>query len=371
MNSSEIDGGVAAAAYNLVQALLEYTPIEISVIGFWPDFNESTPTVTEKDRLRIIRCPRPRPRAHLRGYHSERKIFSRFIRSEQPDIVHAQSEGIYASVAVRSGLPNVYTIHGIRLKELQMQRPDIGTVSYLLRSGLIKQHHRKATNIVAINKYTENAIAGLHNATVRIIHNAVDENFYGLYSTAEKSPGTLLQVGGVRSRKDIITCLKAIVRLKSRNVRVNLDIVGPNSDDSLSQVENFIDKNDLHNMVRIHGLVSAEAVENYYKNADIFVMSSVEESSPIAIVQAMAAGLPIVSTDVGGIAEMVSDGGNSFLVKIQDASALAEKIEKLVLDRELRRSFAEASHQLAVDDWSTRAVALKTYEMYKEIIGEK
>ena len=371
MSASDINGGVAAAAFNLVQALLEHTSIEIIVIGYWPDFTSSEPAVTDHPRLRIIRCPRAKPRAHLRGYRAERKIFSRFIRDERPDIIHAQSEGIYASVAVNSGCPNVYTIHGIRLKELRMQKDEIGAVSHFLRSRLIKQHHRKATNIVAINQYTEDAVRDLHNAKVRVIHNAVDESFFDLYSTDEKVAGTLLQVGGVRSRKDIITCLEAITILKAKGLPVKLDIVGPNSEDSLPQVEQFIKDKDLHDVVCIRGLVSADEIESFYSNADIFVLSSIEESSPIAIVQAMAAGLPVVSTNVGGIAEMVADEKSSFLVDPRDPQNLAAKIERLMLDRNLRQEFAGASRQLAVDNWSTKAVALKTYEMYKEIVSER
>jgi len=371
MSPSEIDGGVAAAAYNLVQALLEHTPIEIVVIGYWPDFVSSSPAITDHSRLRIVRCPWPKPRGHLRGFRAERKIFSSFIRDERPDIVHAQSEGIYASVAVNSGCPNVYTIHGVRLKELVMERSEMSTISYHLRAWLIQQHHRKATNIVAINRYTENEIRGLHNAKVRVIHNAVDESFFELYSTDEKEPGILLQVGGARARKDPITCLEAVVLLMEKKLPVKLDIVGPNTDDAMPQVEAFIEKHDLREVVRIHGLVSAEDVENFYRNADIFVMSSLEESSPIAIVQAMAAGLPVVSTNVGGISEMVEDKKNSFLIDPGDSRALAEKIERLILDRNLRQSFSGASRNLAINDWSNKAVALKTYQMYKEIISER
>ncbi len=308
--------------------------------------------------------------AHLRGFRIERKIFSGFFRDEKPDIVHAQGEGIYASLAVNSGYPNVYTIHGLRLKELQMQKSEIGIWRYLLYSRLITQHHRKATNIVAINRYTEKEIEDLHDSRVWMINNAVDECFFGLYSSEETVPGNLLQVGGVRPRKDLITCLTAVKILHDRDVPVKMNIVGPNDQDPLVQVRKYIEEHNLAEVVQIHGLVSAADLDKFYRQADIFVLSSIEESSPIAIVQAMGAGKPIVSTHVGGISEMVEDKKNSFLVDAGDAPALADKIEALILDRDLRCCFSIASRELAVAEWSSKAVAIKTYEMYKEIINE-
>ena len=370
LTPSDINGGVAAAAYNLVQSLLEHTDIEIVTIGFWPDFDEDKAHVIKDGRLTVVRCPKALPRAHLRDYRRERKIFNHYIATERPDVIHAQSEGIYASVATNSGMPNVYTIHGIRLKELDMQKSDIGVVSHYLRSRLILQHHKKATNIIAINRYTENAISGLHNAKLQIIHNAVDDAFFDLYDQSRTNPGKLLLVGGIRQRKDIATCIRAISELKRRNRTVTLDITGPNEADYEAQVRSLIDENQLHDQVHIHGLVSSEKLEDLYKNADIFVMSSIEESSPISIVQAMACGKPIVSTDVGGIAEMIDHGENGFLVAAGDYVAIVDSIERLIEDRNLHGDFCRRSRQIALDDWSAKSVALKTYEIYKEIWGE-
>jgi len=371
MSPSEIEGGVSAAAYNLVQALLENTSISITVLGFWSGFDRDQPEILEFDRLRVIRCPKPRPRGHLRNFRRERKLFAQFIGQESPDIIHAQSEGLYSSVAVHSGLPNVYTIHGIRLKELAMIRKEIGDISYFLQTRLIKDHHRRASHIIAINRYTEDAIRDHHRANVRIIHNAVDDAFFQLANDVPREPGRLLQVGGIRLRKDVLTCAKAVDELNSRGTPVQLDVVGPVNEDDALEVKRFIADNGLTETIRIRGLVSASELEDHYRKADIFVMSSIEESSPISIVQAMAAGLPIVSTDVGGIAEMVKQGENAWLVEAGNAGHLADRIESLIKDRNLRDRFALESRKIADSEWSPKAVAQKTYGYYEEIISEQ
>lgn len=367
-NASEIEGGVAAATFNLVQSLLKYTDLEITVIGFSYGSDTSQPIVSNQGRLKAIRRTCPKRLVNVLGLQQLRPILDEVLRAEQPDIVHAQGEGIYASLAVASGYPNVYTIHGIRLKELLMSKPEIGFLRYYFRQRLIKQHHRKAQNIVAINEYTREAIAGLHNAQIWLINNAVDEHFFELYSLDDPVQGNILLVGGVRPRKNIIGCLSAVRHLRDLSVPIHLDIVGPDTTDYLQQVNAYITEHQLGKYVTLHGLVTEDELDALYTCADISVLSSIEESSPIAIVQGMAAGKPIVSTNVGGIAEMLEDGTNGFLVDAGDWPALGGRLKMLIENRDLRTRFGTASHELAVKDWSAKAVALKTYEMYKGIV---
>jgi glycosyltransferase involved in cell wall biosynthesis len=105
-----------------------------------------------------------------------------------------------------------------------------------------------------------------------------------------------------------------------------------------------------------------------YLKCDVFLLTSLEESSPISIVEAMAVGKPVVSTDVGGVSEIVEDGRNGFLADIGDYRKLAESIIKIVNDRNMRAKFGAASSEIAMRDWSSQAVAAKTYKMYQEIL---
>lgn len=368
LEASEIDGGVSAASYNLVQNLLEHTDTTIVVAGFWPAFRESKTLQIDRGRLTIVRCPPQRALAHFRNFGAERRIFRRLLAAHRPDVVHAQGEGIYASVAVSSGIPCVYTIHGIRLKELGMERRALGPFRYFLRTRLIKKHHEKATNIIAINQYTREQIDGLHRAKVWTIRNAVSAEFFTANWSQEKQPGRLLQVGGVRVRKDIPTLLSAVELLHRRGLPVALDVVGPN-DESAPDVEQMIESRGLRDVVRIRGLVDARTLLSLYQSADIFVLSSVEESSPISIVQAMAAGLPVVATDVGGISEMLTDGVSGSLFSVGDAEGLAERLARLIQDRVLRNKFSDAGRRIAEVDWSSRAVAIQTRSVYDAIAG--
>jgi glycosyltransferase involved in cell wall biosynthesis len=82
----------------------------------------------------------------------------------------------------------------------------------------------------------------------------------------------------------------------------------------------------------------------------------------------MACGKPIIATDVGGVAYMVRSGKNGFLAQPRDDKNLTASVSAVVQDRKLRNRLGRAGRDMALSCWSSEAVALQTYEAYKEIL---
>jgi glycosyltransferase involved in cell wall biosynthesis len=369
-NPSEIYGGTSSAAYHLVKALIRYVDVDITTFSFWPD-SKVKEYRTNENGVRLFRYPRQFKLRWLINYADQRLQFRRFLKDERPDLVHAQGEGLYASLAVNSALPNIFTIHGVRLKELEMSRKRIGPLRYHLMKRLITKNHEKAKNIIAINEYTKQQISHLNNANVRIIRNAVDETFFELYKNETPQIGHILMVGGLKRRKNNIAALKAVNQIIKNNIPAKVNIVGPIESDYLTEVNNFIDKNEMAANVSIYGLVSSKKLRELYLNCDLFLLSSVEESSPISIVEAMAAGKPIVTTDVGGISEMIAENENGYMVSVDDIQQMTESIIGIINNRTRRDKFGKNSHEIALESWSSKAVALNTYKTYLEVLNER
>src|SRR5690242_12415095 len=117
-NRSEITGGVDSAAYNLVDALATYTDASVTALAFGHGVSAPETHDLVDGRVRLIRVPQEEHGLNtVSRYYRQRKVVGRIIETERPDLVHAQSEGFYATLAVHSGLPNVYTVHGVGLKE--------------------------------------------------------------------------------------------------------------------------------------------------------------------------------------------------------------------------------------------------------------
>ena len=102
-------------------------------------------------------------------------------------------------------------------------------------------------------------------------------------------------------------------------------------------------------------------MENYLCNADIFVMSSLYEGVPLSILEAMAAGLPVVSTDVGGIKDIVTDNG--ILVPSEDSLAMEEAILKLINNPSLREEKGKKS-LLNVQKYDVKNIAEQYTKLY-------
>lgn len=112
-------------------------------------------------------------------------------------------------------------------------------------------------------------------------------------------------------------------------------------------------------------------VPDWLAASDVFVFPSRREGQPNAPGEAMACGLPIVASDFPGCGDMVSPGENGFLFELENADEMAERMDTLLADEELRKKMGAVSLKAIRETFSMHAVATKYFEMYKEIIGEK
>ena len=101
--------------------------------------------------------------------------------------------------------------------------------------------------------------------------------------------------------------------------------------------------------------------------SDVFALPSYREGLPRTVLEAMAMGLPIVTTDVPGCRETVIEGENGFLVRAGDSGSLTEALKKVIDDQELRRSMGERSLQLAEERFSTDVIVTQYMELYAEL----
>jgi glycosyltransferase involved in cell wall biosynthesis len=167
---------------------------------------------------------------------------------------------------------------------------------------------------------------------------------------------TLLSVGRLCQAKDQLTLLRAIKRLEQKGVDVRLGLIG---DGELSQLLN--DKvAELKLGHRVELLGNSSSVDRILPHADLFVLSSRREGLPMALLEAMACGLPIVSTAVGGIPEVIADGVHGYLVPPETDEVLAERIETLLGQPDVMCRMGAANRRKIEYDHSM----MKTAETY-------
>lgn len=176
-----------------------------------------------------------------------------------------------------------------------------------------------------------------------------------------KDTVTILYVGWLIEDKGIYELLEAAALLKSKNLRFQIRLVGPLFDQEV-RLRRALSDLDLTDDVIVVGPVrgSAEFISEY-RSADIFVIPSRAEGFSYVVLEAMAAGVPVVATQVGGLPEIVEPGINGILVEPRNVQQLAAALDELVTSSATRERMGEAARMTIVNKF-TLAHSLASYE---------
>lgn len=138
----------------------------------------------------------------------------------------------------------------------------------------------------------------------------------------------ILYLGTLNPKKGVSVLLKAIPLILKKNQDINFNFTGEwVSDEYKSRILNFVSKNNLEKFITFTGQLTGKEKDRAFQSADLFVFPGIQqEGQPLVVIEAMAAGLPVIYTDRGCLRETVINGINGLEVKIDDVSDLAEKI---------------------------------------------
>ncbi|HWL95240.1 MAG TPA: glycosyltransferase [Phycisphaerae bacterium] len=177
-----------------------------------------------------------------------------------------------------------------------------------------------------------------------------------------------------RGNKDPVTLLKAAVVILERNPSAYLVLVGASDGDgplSLFGQCRAIAAEAPQVADRILFTGRRDDAARLYNMIDIKVLSTRFEGTPNVILEAMASGLPVVTTDVSDNRRIVLDGQSGFLVPPSDVDALANRMELLIRDEPLRRAMGVEGRSRAVSEFSTQALARRTAAVYFSVLRQK
>ena len=158
----------------------------------------------------------------------------------------------------------------------------------------------------------------------------------------------ILRICWLMPSKGLESLLDAMAVLVGRGVPVRLEIVGQERDVGYRQaLVDYSARLGLSDVVTFSDWVPFDRVLDVYWRNDIQIISSVGEGTPRCIVEGFASGLPLVSTDSGGCADALTPGGNALLVPMRDADAMADAVERLIHDSELRKRLIRGGYEYA------------------------
>lgn len=182
-------------------------------------------------------------------------------------------------------------------------------------------------------------------------------------ATSEIVIGT---AGRLVELKGIEYLVRAAAALRSEFPALRVEIAG--SGPQREKLEEAVVRVGLKEQVRFLGWI--DDISSVLPRWDVFVMPSLEEGFPIAALDAMAAGLPVVATSVGGVPELLEDGKSGWLVPSRDVEALASRLHLLIGNPELRRSMGTAGYARVRDHFSAKQMTESFVRLYDELLDE-
>jgi glycosyltransferase involved in cell wall biosynthesis len=374
------EGGVQSVTFALAHALARRKDIECHVVC---STRGATTRYRRVGELHVHYSARlPLPRLATCRIHDVPSMVP-VIRAIRPDIVHGQGQDRHSLAALRAGFPTVITPHGVFFIEsrmLQRHRFDLlGMLKKRLVNSMEEEVFRRASDMIIISRYLPEIYGPMLSARSHFIENPINDEFFHVPRTPE--PGRLLFVGTVVPRKcvpDLVRAVSLVLRASGRRgaaeapwkAKLQLRIAGPVLDPgSEALILRTIEESNVGAHVTFCGALSQSELLNEYARAQALVLASREETTPQVIAQAMACGLPTISSAVGGDPHMVRDGTTALLFPFGDARVCADQINRLLDDGTLREAMTLRIREEARQRFHPDSVAEQTVSVYREAMA--
>ena len=142
-------------------------------------------------------------------------------------------------------------------------------------------------------------------------------------------------------------------------------IVGDGPEES--KLKRLVDKLNISDKVVFNGQVEYRDLAKYYSQADIFVRASLSEGQGIAFLEAMASGVPVIGTPVGGIPDFLEDGRTGLFCEVSNPESIAQKINEILKDDNLRKNIIHNGLELVREKYSWDKISLKMEEVFNRL----
>lgn len=261
------------------------------------------------------------------------------------------------------------TLHNARPVGISPMVTFLGTI---FETAYGKKIIKAADKIVAVCNFVKEDIAkyGVDKEKIEVLYNGVDT---GVFKPSEKTfkkeysdrfDFLTVFLGRLIEQKGLVYLVDAMAEVVKEHPRTGLLIVGKGKERAKLEVRARklgVDKN-----IVFPGFIPEEQLPNLYSSADIFVLPSLWEVLPIALLEALACGAPLLVSDAGGNPEVIEEGENGFTFKRRDTRGLAEKMRMMIEDEKMRRRMSKGSRDIAIKKFDWDLIAEKTVEHYRK-----
>ena len=220
------------------------------------------------------------------------------------------------------------------------------------RRIVLKAYKKRSPQLISISNDTEMFIKDNLPNTIKstLLLNAIDTKRFN-NSEATSVENNIVNVGSLVKKKGQELAIRTVSELQKRGVKVHLHLLGEG--ELRTELELLVIKLGLTKLISLHGNV--DYPEEFLKNAKLYLHTAIYEPFGLVLIEAMAAGLPVVCTDGKGNRDLIVEEENGFMVWERDPELLADKIEVLLKDKELRdkmgRNACSFAEKFGIEDY--------------------
>jgi len=376
-----LGGGAGNATRYILEEFSKIDGLEIDLITSSVDRDFSEEKIG--DKIRIYKLPIGKDGNNLH-YQSQKELliygwkafwFSRkLIKKNKYDLTHSfftvPCGAISLWLKIFNGLPYIVSLRGSDVPGYSERFSFV----YKILTPFIRFIWKKSFFTVA-NSLEFKKLAQKTNLKqeIKIITNGIDVNeFYAktIRTDLAEREGAFKIICGSRvtHRKGIRFIVEAIDILRKKGVIVSLDIIGEGNE--RIELEEKVGDLNLKDAVRFIGFVEHSKLPDIYVDANVYVSASLNEGMSNTLLEALAAGLPIIATNTGGTFETVQEGINGFVIEMESAQAITDKVELLFNDFEMEKRMSRESRNLA-EKMSWDNIAREYYVLYKKVCANE
>ena len=300
-----------------------------------------------------------RPVRDLRALLEIRSV----LRQIKPDLVstHSSKAGVLGRIAARLlGIPVVFTAHGWAFT------PGIPPREAAIYRWIERLAAPLATRIITVSEF-DRQLALEHRLApadrIVTVHNGMPDVPAALRADPARSPVRLIMIARFEPQKDHVTLFQALAALRDEPWQLDLVGDGPLLPEARAMVE------ELGLAGRVHFWGQRMDVAERLSEAQVAVLITNWEGFPRSILEAMRAGLPVISSAVGGIVESLRDGETGFVVAQGDGAGLQQRLRQLLHDPELRARMGRSGRQRYERYFTLDHTLEKTLAVYQAIAG--
>jgi glycosyltransferase involved in cell wall biosynthesis len=358
-------GGVEAVSVNLVKSLATFEDLDIEVVTTRRGC--ASHSVERWGRAVIHRLPWAGGSTLRHATGLGRRQIQEYLSKMQPDVIHAHDT--FGLMVKGMAVPRVFTIHGFIHGDTLVSGERFAAMRAWLWRRVETAGWADQPHIISISPYVRERLRGIATGVIHDIDNPVSESCFDV--GRDEHEGTIFSAAVVTPRKNPLALIEAVAQLAGEGLDVQLRLAGSVTDTAyVERVRDRIRETGLEDRVLLLGRLDSSQIGRELSTASVFALTSLEENSPMGIEEAMAAGVPVVTSNRCGMPYMVRDGESGFLVNPNEPRDILQRLRQLLTNEDLRQSMGAKGRETALDRFHPAKVAARTREVYLQAVDE-